>query len=82
MAKKKRHKYVRIVKTKGNNWTFKTELGLVIATFLVSVCLITSNITGNVVSEGFGKAFSALGFVFFVAGLIELGIFLRAVRKH
>ena len=71
MAKKKKQKYVRIVKKDNNNWFFKTELGFVIATYLVSFIFLSTKMTGNVILGTVGQGFSVIGAVLFVFALIQ-----------
>jgi hypothetical protein len=70
MAKKKR-RYVRIVKTRGNNWVFKTELGVVVALFLVSFSFLSINLTGNAIANTIGGTISYIGGVLFVLGIVS-----------
>lgn len=64
-----------------NSWTFKTELGVVIATFLVSFAFISMKVTGNAVANGFSQTTSFVGGVLFVLGIVE-ALALIASRKR
>ena len=85
MAKKKRQKLVRIVRTKNNKWVFRTELGVVIATFLASFVLMfmqfPSALTGNVIGYSFNQGISSTGAVLFVLGIIEAFALITNRRK-
>jgi len=72
MAKKKRQKYVRIVKTNSKpGWAFKAELGLIIATFLASFAFLSINLTGNAVADVTTQTVSFIGGILFVFGIFE-----------
>lgn len=81
MAKKKRQKYVRLVRTKNNGWVFKTQLGFVIGTFLASIVFMSINMTGNVVADTIGQGFSLVGAFLFVFAIVQAFI-LIASRKR
>ena len=81
MAKKKRQKYVRIVKTKNNKWVFRTELGVVIATFLASFAFLSMKFSGNAVADTVGQGVSVAGAVLFVLGVVELFTLIASRRK-
>jgi hypothetical protein len=71
MVKKKRQKYIRIVRTKGNKWTFKTWMGVVIASFFISLACFSFGVTGNAIQNSTRLKFGAeaFGMAFFIIGL-------------
>lgn len=82
MAKKKRQRYVRLVKTNSKpGWAFKAELGIIIATFLASFAFLSIKTTGNIVADATTQTVSLVGAVLFVLGIIEV-LALIATRKR